>query len=89
MIDLKTFAEASDKQNLTVADFVATVLFHYDPLNLYVLMNIDPYSTFQFIRKESDHKIQNFIIERYRESYGVVVKVWCFQLVAVRNALMQ
>lgn len=75
VIDLRGFTEASNKQNLTMADVVATVLFNYDPLSLYAFMDMDQYPTFHFIRKESDRKAKNFVIERRRESYGVVVKV--------------
>lgn len=75
VIDLKGFTEASNKQNLTMADVVATVLFNYDPMSLYAFMDMDQYPTFHFIRRESDRKLRNFVIERRRESFGVVVKV--------------
>ena len=75
VVDLKSFTEASNKQNLTMADVVATLLFSYDPLCLYAFMDMDNYPTFHFARKESDREARNFIIERRRESYGVVVKV--------------
>ncbi|KAF6226224.1 hypothetical protein HO133_009090 [Letharia lupina] len=74
VIDLKGFTEASNKQNLTMADVVATVLFNYDPLSLYAFMDMDSHPTFHFLRKESDRKVRSLVIERRRESYGVVVK---------------
>ena len=75
VVDLKSFTEASNKQNLTMADVVVTVLFNYDPLSLYAFMDMDEFPTFHFIRKESDRKARNFTIARRRESFGVVVKV--------------
>lgn len=75
VIDLKSFAETSNKQNLTMADVVATVLFNYDPLSLHAFMDMDSFPTFHFARKESNRKAKNFVIERRRESYGVVVQV--------------
>ena len=74
VVDLESFTEASNKQNLTMADVVATLLFSYDPLCLHAFMDMDN-PTFHFTRKESDRKARNFIIERQRETYGVVVKV--------------
>ena len=75
VVDLKGFTGASNKQNLTMADVVATVLFNYDPMSLHAFMDMDRYPTFHFIRKESDCKLRNFVIERRRELYGVVVEV--------------
>ncbi|CAD6577448.1 MAG: hypothetical protein ASARMPREDX12_008352 [Alectoria sarmentosa] len=89
VIDLKNFTEASNKQNLTMADVVATVLFNYDPLSLYAFTDMDNYPTFHFIRKESNRKLRNFVIERCRESYGVIVKVTTFQQAIGRTKLMQ
>lgn len=88
VIDLKCFTEASNKQNLTMADVVATVLFNYDPMSLYAFMDMDQFPTFHFIRKESDRKLRNFVIERRRESYGVVVKVVAFLQTVGRTKLM-
>ena len=89
VIDLKSFTEASNKQNLTMADVVATVLFNYDPLSLYAFMDMDTYPTFHFARKESNRKAKTFVIERRRESYGVVVKVCGLQRITGSNALIQ
>lgn len=75
VIDLKSFTEASNKQNLTMADVVATVLFNYDPLSLFAFMDMDLHPTFHFIRQERDCKAKKLAIERRRESYGVVVQV--------------
>ncbi len=75
VIDLKSFTEASNKQNLTMADVVATVLFNYDPLSLHAFMDLDMYPRFRFVRKEHDRKAKDFVIERHRESFGIVVKV--------------
>lgn len=75
VIDLKSFSETSNKQSLTMADVVATVLFNYDPLSLHAFMDMDSFPTFHFARKESNRKAKNFVIERRRESYGVVVQV--------------
>ena len=76
VIDLKSFTEASNKQSLTMADVVATVLFNYDPLSLHAFMDTDTFPTFYFARKESNRKARKFVIERRRESYGVVVEVY-------------
>ena len=75
VIDLKSFTEVSNKQNLTMADVVATVLFNYDPLSLHAFMDLDMYPRFRFVRKEHDRKAKDFVIERHRESFGIVVKV--------------
>ena len=75
VIDLKSFTETSNKQSLTMADVIATVLFNYDPLSLHAFMDMDSFPTFHFARKESNRKARNFVIERCRESYGVVVQV--------------
>lgn len=64
-----------------MADVVATVLFNYDPLSLYAFMDMDSYPTFSFVRKEYDRRARDFVIERRRESYGVVVKVSGIQLI--------
>lgn len=88
VIDLKSFTEASNKQSLTMADVVATVLFNYDPLSLHAFMDIDTHPRFHFIRKESNRKARNFVIERRRESYGVVVEVCGPQRITVPNALI-
>ncbi len=89
VIDLKGFTKASNKQNLTMADVVATVLFNYDPLSIPAFMDMDQYPTFRFIRKESDRKVRSFAIERRRESYGVVVKVCNLELILGTTALTQ
>lgn len=88
VIDLKSFTEASNKQSLTMADVVATVLFNYDPLSLHAFMDTDTFPTFHFVRKESNRKAKNFVIERRRESYGVVVEVCGPQHITVRHALI-
>ena len=72
-----------------MADVVATVLFNYDPLSLYAFMDMDQYPTFNFIRKERDCSVRNFVIERRRELQGVVVKVCGPQLMVAITALTQ
>ena len=84
VIDLRSFTEASNKQNLTMADVVATVLFNYDPLSLHAFMDIDTHPRFNFVRKENNRKARNFVIERRRESYGVVVEVCGSQQILVQ-----
>ena len=76
VVDLRDFTEASNKQNLTLADVVATVLFNYNPSSLHAFMDMDEYPSFHFVRKETDRKVRQFAIERRREPYGVVVKVY-------------
>ena len=88
VIELNDFSEASNKANLTMADVVATVLFEYDPTSLAAFIDKDNYPTFHFIRRESDRKARNFVIERRRESYGGVVKVSGVQLVIQRRELI-
>lgn len=88
VIELKDFSEASNKENLTMADVVATVLYQYDPRSLAAFIDKDNYPTFHFIRKESDRKARNFVIERRRESYGGVVEVSGVQLVVQRMKLI-
>ena len=88
VIELRDFSEASNKANLTMADVVATVLFEYDPRSLEAFIDKDNYPTFHFIRKESDRKARNLVIERHRESYGGVVKVSGVQLVVHRMELI-
>lgn len=89
VVDIKSFSEASNKRYFTMADVVATVLFNYDPLSLYAFMDMDQYPTFNFIRKERDCSVRNFVIERRSESQGVVVKVCGPQLMVARTALTQ
>ena len=90
VIDLRSFTEASNKQNFTMADVVATLLFNYDPLSLFAFMDMDDFPTYRFTRNESNRKARNFVIERHRESYGgVVVKVSDIRLIAGRIELMQ
>ena len=88
VIELKDFSEESNKENLTMADVVATVLFEYDPRSLDAFIDKDNYPTFHFVRKESDSKARSFVIERHRESYGGVVKVSGVKLVAQRMKLI-
>ena len=87
VIELKEFSEASNKENLTMADVVATLLYNYHPRSLEAFIDKDNYPTFRFIRKESDRKARNFVIERHRESYGVVVKVSGIQLAWSRELI--
>ena len=81
VIDLKDFSEASNKENLTMADVVATVLYEYDPRSLAAFIDKDNYPTFRFIRKERDRNARNLVIERRSESYGGVVEVSGVQLI--------
>ena len=85
VIELRSFTEESNKQNLTMADVVATVLFNHDPKSLNAFMDMDSFPTFRFLRKQSDRKARDFVIERRRESYGVVVKVSGTQLIVRRT----
>ena len=87
VIELGDFSEASNKANLTMADVVATVLFQYDPKSLDAFIDKDDFPTFHFIRKESDRKARNFVIERRKESYGGVVNVSGVQLAVQRTEL--
>lgn len=87
VIDLRSFTEESNKQNLTMADVVATVLFNYDPKSLNAFMELGNHPIFRFLRKQSDRKAGDFVIERRRESYGVVVKVNGSQLIVRKTEI--
>lgn len=87
VIELRSFTEESNKQNLTMADVVATVLFNHDPKSLNAFMDMDSFPTFRFLRKQSDRKAREFVIERRRESYGVVVTVSGTQLIVRRTEI--
>ena len=80
VVDLKSFSEASNKQNFTMADVIATVLFNYDPMSLYAFMDTDMFPAFQFVRKEKSREAKNFVIEKSRTPYGVLVKASAIQL---------
>ena len=75
IVDLDSFTERSNKQDLTMADIVATFLFNYDRSSLDAFMDRDKFPIFNLIRRESDSKTRDFVIERRRDDYGVVVRV--------------
>ena len=67
IVNLHSFTEASNKEDLTMADVVATFLFNYDPLSLSAFMDTDAFSAFDLNRSESDRKTRSFVIYRRRE----------------------
>ena len=82
IIDLHSFTEASNKEDFTMADVVATFLFNYDPLSLDAFMDMETFSAFGLIRTESDRKTRPLVIQRHRESSGMIVKVFDLDQIA-------
>ena len=82
IINLHSFTEESNKEDLTMADVVATFLFNYDPLSLDAFMDTDKFPAFELIRSESDRKTKNFVIQRRRESSRIIVKVFDLRQIA-------
>ena len=81
LVDLESFAKESNKQNLTMADIVATVLWNHMPQTLYQFLDFDNRPTFSFVREESDNKTQDFFILRERRDKRIKVSVCIFQAV--------
>ena len=82
IINLHSFTEASNKEDLTMADVVATFLFNFDPLSLDAFMDTDKIPAFELIRSESDRKSKHFVIQRRRESSRMIVKVFDLHQIA-------
>ena len=82
IVNLHSFTEASNKEDLTMADVVATFLFNYDPLSLDAFMDMKTFPDFRFIRTESDRNTRRFVIQRHRESSGMIVKVFDLHQIA-------
>ena len=55
-------------QTFTMADIVATVLWHHSFETLEAFLDVRQKAKFRFIRKESDSKKRNFVIERNSRS---------------------
>ena len=82
IVNLHSFTEASNKEDLTMADVVATFLFNYDPLSLDAFMDPDTFPAFDLIRSESDRKTRQFVIYRRGESSRITVKVFDLHQIA-------
>ncbi len=84
LIHIEHFTRKSNTDNLTMADFVATILFHHNPQTLTAFIDEKRYPKFGFaIRRPS--KAQAFEIERERKGHGVVVKVHARSLTITRG----
>ena len=82
IVNLDSFTEASNKEDLTMADVVATFLFNYDPLSLDAFMDTDKFPDFELFRSESGRNTRHFVIQRRREPSGITVKVFNLHQIA-------
>ena len=82
IVNLHSFTEASNKEDLTMADVVATFLFNYGRMSLDAFLDTSRYPAFELIRSESDRKTRPFVIQRRRESFRTIVKVFDLHQIA-------
>lgn len=75
VVDLESFTNNSNKEYFTMADIVATILWHHNPKSLKAFLDTKTRHIFSFVRKESDKKGQNSVIERREEETGTKVIV--------------
>ena len=74
LIHIEHFSRETNTDNLTMADFVATILFHHSPQTLTAFFDEKRYPKFGFATR-SPSRVQDFAIERKRKEHGLVVKV--------------
>lgn len=75
VVNLESFTEHSNKQNFTMADIVATILWNHKPESLQAFLDTATMPSFSFVRKEGDKKRRNLAIERQEEESGTMVTV--------------
>jgi len=75
IVDITAFTEETSKQNFTMADIVATILWNYKPETLKAFLDTEICPKFSFVRKGSNGDKDNFVIERERKEPGLVVTV--------------
>ncbi|KAL9638625.1 MAG: hypothetical protein Q9164_001432 [Protoblastenia rupestris] len=81
IVDLEVFDKSTDKQMLTMADIVATILWNHSKtaFDKFLAVNIRP--NFSFIRREKNGKDKNFVIQRKWELCPVEHKDRIFVIV--------
>ena len=84
VIHIEHFTEETNTDNLTMADFVATILFHHNPQTLMAFFDEERYPKFGFAARNPS-KAQDFAIERERKKNGLVVKVHACCLTRTRG----
>jgi len=77
IVDLKDFMDESNKQNLTMADIVATILWKHGPRTLRKFLDFEGRPEFQFNRWELHLKSKECWIRRYLDEEGVVTVAVC------------
>lgn len=84
LIHIEHFTKETNTDNLTMADFVATILFHHNPQTLTAFFDEKRYPKFGFATR-SPSKARDFAIERERKEHGLVVKVHASSLTTTRG----
>ena len=84
LIHIENFTRETDTDNLTMADFVATILYHHNPQILTASFDEKRYLKFGFATRDPN-KAQDFAIERERGEHGLVVKVHAQSLTIIRG----
>ena len=84
LIRIECFIRKTNTDNLTMADFLATILFHHNPQTLTAFFDEKRYPKFGFATR-SPSKAQDFAIERVRKEQGLVVKVHARSLTITRG----
>ncbi|KAK4696310.1 hypothetical protein P7C71_g1587, partial [Lecanoromycetidae sp. Uapishka_2] len=74
IVDISTFSEETDKQNLTMADVVATSLWKYKPEALQAFLDVGIYPTFRFVVRDATSEVGDFAIERESSESGPIVR---------------
>ena len=74
LIHIDNFEDEMYTDSLTMADFVATMLLHYDPQSMEAFFNEKCYSEFSLTRTDS-HTANDIIIKRQRKDHDVLVTV--------------
>ena len=69
LIHIEHFTEETNTDNLTMADFVATILFHHSPNTLTAFFDEKRYPKFGFAARNPT-KAQDFAIERAQEKWS-------------------
>ena len=84
LIHVEHFTRKTNTDKLTMADFVATILFHHNPQTLTAFFDEKRYPKFGFATR-SPRKAQDFAIEGKRKANGLVVKVHARSLTITRG----
>lgn len=88
IVDLQDFMDESNKQNLTIADIVATVLWKHGPKTLEAFLDFEGHPGFRFDRREIFDRTKECWISRYLDEEGVVMVAVCSFILFVKAGVL-